>query len=237
MIEVANFRLSIVIPTLNEAKKIDAHLLALQPFRAAGQEVIVADGGSCDDTALLAAPLVDYIIVSKRGRGFQMNAGAKQASGDILLFLHSDTKLPATTIYLVREGLSRSGKSWGRFNVRLSGSHPMLRVIEYMMNLRSRLTGIATGDQAIFVRREAFQTIGGFESIPLMEDIALSYGLKRAFGRPLCITVPVITSSRLWEHEGILRTMLLMWRLRLAYFFGVSPHQLVKDYYPRKSER
>ncbi len=226
--------ISIIVPTLNEAAQIATTLQALQPLRAAGHEVIVVDGGSTDGTVVLARPLADAIFPSPRGRSRQMNAGAEQAGGDILLFLHADTRLPEDAVPAVLNGLAHTGKAWGRFDVRLSGRHPLLRVVERMMNLRSRLTGIATGDQAMFVRREAFQAVGGFPEIALMEDIACSRLLKRACGAPLCLATPVITSSRRWEENGILRTIVFMWRLRLAYFFGVSPERLAQQYTRRE---
>lgn len=231
----ADNMLSIIVPALNEAAHIAATLAPLQPLRAAGVEVIVVDGGSGDATAALAKPLADAVIPSPRGRGRQMNAGASRADGDILLFLHADTRLPDDAVPAIRDGLARSGKAWGRFDVRLSGHQTMLRVVECLMNLRSRLTGIATGDQAVFVRREAFQAVGGFPEIPLMEDIALSRALKMAFSAPLCLSVPVVTSSRRWEEHGIWRTILLMWGLRLAYFLGAAPERLARQYTRRES--
>lgn len=226
---------SIIVPALNEAGQITATLESLQPLRAAGVEVIVVDGGSTDDTVVLARPLADAVIPSPRGRSHQMNAGAAQAGGETLLFLHADTRLPDDAISAVLDGLAHSGKAWGHFDVRLSGRQTMLRVVERMMNLRSRLTGIATGDQAMFARREAFHAVGGFPVIALMEDIALSRALRSAFGAPLCLSAPVVTSSRRWEENGILRTILLMWKLRLAYFLGVSPERLSRQYTRREA--
>ncbi len=223
--------LSIIIPTLNEAESIAAALAGVQPLRHAGHEVIVVDGGSDDATATLAAPLADKLLRSPRGRALQMNAGVIAAQGDILLFLHADTRLPTHADQLIFAGLRRSARGWGRFDVRLSGAQPLLRVVETLMNWRSRLTGIATGDQAIFVRRALFEKVGGFPEIPLMEDIALARALKKC-GPPLCLKQRVLTSSRRWEQHGILRTIFLMWRLRLAYALGTDPAQLVKRYYP-----
>ncbi len=223
-------RLSIIVPCLNEAPGIEACLKALGPLRARGGEVIVVDGGSRDGTSELARPLADRVLQNPRGRGRQMNAGVREAKGEVLLFLHADTLLPERADVLILEGLKKSGKVWGCFDVRLSGGAPWLRLVERLMNLRSRLTGIATGDQVIFVGREAFDAAGGFPDIPLMEDIALSSALKR-LSRPLCLSTPVITSSRRWETLGILRTILLMWWLRLRYFLGADPAQLVKVYY------
>lgn len=220
---------SIIIPTLDEAEGIAATLAALQPLRARGCEVIVADGGSADGTPELARPLADTVVAAPRGRASQQNAGAAAATGDVLLFLHADTRLPADADRLVLDGLGRMGRGWGRFDVRLTGCHPLLRVIERMMGIRSRLTGIATGDQAIFVRRDWFRDVGGFPGIPLMEDVALSGTLKRR-GRPLCLRAAVVTSSRRWESRGVWRTMLLMWRLRLAYALGADPAALAERY-------
>jgi rSAM/selenodomain-associated transferase 2 len=222
--------ISIIIPALNESEGIAACLMPLQPLRAAGHEIIVVDGGSRDETVALAQPLADKVIRAPRGRASQMNAGARIATGKVLLFLHADTRLPAEADRLIVEGMARSGKGWGRFDVRLSGRQSLLRVVERMMNRRSRLTGISTGDQAVFVRREWFDAIGGFPEIPLMEDVELSRRLKR-LGSPLCLRPPVITSSRRWEAKGILRTILLMWRLRLGFFFGENTDRLARRYY------
>ncbi len=225
-------RLSIILPVLNEAGGIVAVLEPLQPLRARGHEVIVVDGGSEDGTRERAAPLGDRVLVAERGRARQMNVGARAAQGEILLFLHADTLLPADADRLILEGLEGSGRGWGRFDLRLTGRHPLLRLTARLIGLRSWLTGIATGDQAIFVRREWFEQVGGFPENPLMEDLALSRALKRR-GRPLCLRERVTTSSRRWEERGILRTILLMWRLRLAYYLGADPRVLVRRYYGR----
>lgn len=226
----SSFRITIIIPTWNEAENILSALAALEPMRKAGHELIVVDGGSADATVSLSRSLADRVITADLGRSAQMNAGAAAANGDVLLFLHADTRLPAAADRLISQGLLATGAGWGRFDVRLSGRHPLLRVIEYMMNWRSRLSGIATGDQALFVRRDWFEAAGGFPALPLMEDIALSRALKRR-GPPLCLRERVITSSRRWERDGILRTVLLMWRLRLAYALGVNPQRLARRYY------
>ncbi len=223
-----NGLLSIIIPTLNEQTIIVESLQILQPLREMGHEVIVVDGSSTDNTRALAAPLVDSILVSERGRAWQMHLGAKFAHHDILLFLHADTRLPTQADALIINALSKK-RQWGRFDVRLSGQTLPLRMVERFINWRSRLTGIATGDQAIFVPRRLYMQVQGFPNIPLMEDVALSRQLKK-FSRPFCIQTPVITSSRRWEEQGIVRTILLMWGLRLAYALGVSPHTLKKYY-------
>jgi rSAM/selenodomain-associated transferase 2 len=220
-------RLTIVLPVLNEAAIIVATLQALKPLRDRGAEVIVADGGSHDGTQQLAAPLADRVIAAPRGRGATMNAGAAIGSGDALLFLHADTTLPENADRLIAMALAR--RAWGRFDLRIAGRHPLLAVIARMINGRSRLTGIASGDQAIFVTRAAFLSVGGFPDMPLMEDIAISRRLKRLC-RPFCITTPVVTSGRRWEKNGVWRTILLMWRLRLAYYLGVEPALLAQRY-------
>lgn len=222
-------RLSIIVPTLDEAPGIAACLARLAPLRGRGAEVIVADGGSADGTAQVAAPLADRVLAGARGRAAQMNAGASRAGGDTLLFLHADTRLPEDADRLVLDGLAASGREWGRFDVAIEGASPLLRVVASCMNARSRLTAIATGDQAIFVRRAAFEAAGGFPPIALMEDIALSKALKRR-GPPLCLRSRAITSGRRWERHGTLATVLLMWRLRLAYFLGADTRKLAAIY-------
>jgi rSAM/selenodomain-associated transferase 2 len=222
-------RLSIIIPVLDEEAEIAHVLAALAPLRSRGVETIVVDGGSRDRTVALAAPLADRVITAPRGRAVQMNAGAVAATGDVLLFLHADTRLPAEADRLVLDGLARSGRQWGRFDVRISGRHPLLRVVAALMNIRSRLTGIATGDQAMFVRRDLFERVGGFPAIPLMEDVAFSPAAKRV-GEPLCLSPRAITSGRRWEQRGVMRTILLMWRLRLAYSLGAPPARLARLY-------
>jgi rSAM/selenodomain-associated transferase 2 len=220
-------RLTIVIPVLNEAAIVVAALQSLAPLRARGAEIIVADGGSHDGTARLAEPLADRIITVRRGRGAAMNAGAALGGGDVLLFLHADTALPDGADLLIDAALAR--RAWGRFDLRIAGRHPLFAVIARMINLRSWATGIATGDQAIFVSRKAFAAVGGFPDLPLMEDIALSRRLKRLC-RPFCIATPAVTSGRRWEHNGVIRTILLMWRLRLSYYLGVEPALLAELY-------
>jgi len=222
-------RLSIIIPALNEAEGIAATLGALGPFRARGVEVIVVDGGSTDETKARAHPLADRVIDAPRGRAAQMNVGAAAASGDVLLFLHADTVLPEDADGLVLYGLQNTGQVWGRFDVTIDGRNPLLKVVAGMMNWRSALTGIATGDQAMFMTRAAFTQAGGFSDIALMEDIALSKALKR-IGRPLCLAVRARTSGRRWSERGVLRTIVLMWRLRLAYAFGAEPAALARRY-------
>jgi len=221
---------SVIIPTLDECEHVTATLAPLQEPRRAGHEVIVVDGGSNDGTCDLASGKADKIVSSPRGRALQLNTGAREARGQTLLFLHADTLLSADAIDALLTEFPSSRRVWGRFDVRLSGSHVSLRVVENMMNVRSRLSGIATGDHAIFVKRETFERIGGYPEIPLMEDIAISRRLKRQ-SRPFCCTQRVVTSSRRWEEKGILKTILLMWRLRLAYALGADPRDLARSYY------
>ena len=217
-------KLSIVVPVLNEAAVIGGTLRSLAPLRARGHEVVVADGGSEDRTREIAARLADRVVLAPRGRARQMNAGAAAAGGDALLFLHADTRLPAGADDLVCRSMEHH--AWGRFDVRIEAAHPLLRVVAFAMNLRSRLTGIATGDQAIFVRREAFP---GFPEIALMEDIAFSKAMKR-HSPPACLREKAVTSGRRWVQRGVLRTVLLMWRLRLEYFLGAAPDELARRY-------
>ncbi len=229
-------RISIVLPILNEEAQVAACLGALQPLRGQNCELIVADGGSRDRSVALAEPLADRVVVGPRGRAAQMNAGARQANGDILWFLHADSLPPPDALSLIRAALAGRERGWGRFDVRLSGRRPSLRMVEFSMNLRSRLTGIATGDQGIFVRRDLFERIGCYPPIALMEDIALSRALKR-YSRPVCLRQRVLTSSRRWERDGIARTILLMWRLRLAYFLGADPARLARRYGAHRTAR
>lgn len=221
--------LSIIVPVLDEAATIGATLERLAPLRRQGCDVIVADGGSRDGTPGIAAPHCDQVVTAPRGRASQMNAGAAAARGDSLLFLHADTRLPDGAEAAIAAALADPAALWGRFDVTIEGRHPALPLVAAMMNLRSRLTGIATGDQAIFVRRSAFESAGRFPDIPLMEDIALSDRLRR-MARPACLRQRVTTSGRRWEKHGALRTILLMWRLRLAYALGADPAALARRY-------
>jgi rSAM/selenodomain-associated transferase 2 len=220
-------RISIIIPTLNEAEAIGPTLSSLQPFREHGHEVIIVDGGSRDNTRTLVLGRVDRILTAPCGRSSQMSAGVNASLGRVIWFLHADTLPPPQADHLILSAMDRG--LWGRFDIRLSGEHPLLRGVERLMNLRSRLTGIATGDQGIFVKREALDAIGGVPSQALMEDIELSRRLKRQ-GRPVCLAEQVVTSSRRWEKKGVLSTILLMWRLRFAYALGADPDRLARRY-------
>lgn len=221
--------LSIIIPVLNEGSTIEAGLSPLQALRRLGAEVIVVDGGSEDGSSLLAAALSDRMITATRGRATQMNAGARQSRGEHLLFLHADTRLPENALVAIESCLAKPDCEWGRFDVEIVSHARSLAAVAFLMNVRSRWTGIATGDQAIFVRRTAFERVGGFPEIALMEDIALSRSLKR-LSRPACIRTKVRTSSRRWEEHGVVATILLMWKLRLAYFLGADPSKLADRY-------
>lgn len=222
-------QISIIVPVFNEAEGIEPIIKLLQDYRQAGHELIVVDGGSEDATLDLVSPHVDRVIHSGKGRARQMNIGAKEASHEVLFFVHADTHLPAQADHDIRHSIENNQHLWGRFDVTLSGAGLAFRIIEWFMNRRSRLTSIATGDQAIFVRKDIFAQVGGFDEIPLMEDIALSKKLK-ALGKPACLRARVITSSRRWEENGILHTVLLMWRLRFAYWRGVDPAKLAMRY-------
>lgn len=220
--------LSIIVPVLNEASKIKTFLERLQPFRQSGVEIIVVDGGSQDGTAPLAASLADLLVTAPRGRGSQMNHGAARASGKLLLFLHADTALPLDADKLVY-AMSSRGYAWGRFDVHIEGNSLLFPLIAWCMNKRSRLTEIATGDQAIFVSHALFTAVGGFPDIPLMEDIVLTSKLRRR-SAPACVNASVMTSGRRWEKHGIIATILKMWWLRLRFFFGADPRKLALEY-------
>ena len=218
---------SIIIPTLNEEKTIYACLSALQGLRN-DCEIIIADGGSSDNTRLIADALTDKIIISPAGRALQMNSGAALATGNILIFLHADTRLPDPALQLIQQQIGITGL-WGRFDIQLSGTPFMLKVIAQMMNWRSRLTGIATGDQVIFVTRQAFEQAGRFPAIALMEDIALCAALKK-IGPPINLKAKVISSGRRWQRNGVCKTIALMWYLRVRYYFGADPQMLAALY-------
>jgi len=220
-------KFSIIIPTLNEEKIIQSRLSALQKLKPEC-EIIIADGGSHDNTLALAGLYADKVVSSEPGRGIQMNNGARHATGDVLLFLHADTVLPDNALPLIKHALN-SARQWGRFDICFSGRHFMFCVIAQMMNWRSALTGIATGDQAIFVTNMAFNEAGKYPEIGLMEDIALCGALKK-ISPPACLKAKVISSSRRWEVNGIYQTILLMWGLRLRYFFGSDPESLAYLY-------
>ena len=223
-------RVSIIVPARNEARRIVATLAPLQPLRAAGHEVIVVDGGSTDATVPLASPLADRAFVVPSGRAAQMNAGAAVASGEVLLFLHADSRLPDDGIPAIVDGMARTGRRWGRFDVTIAGASRVLAPVAAMMNARSRLTGIATGDQGIFVLRTLFETVSGYPDQALMEDIELSRCLKRAAGAPLCLAQRIVTSGRRWEREGLWRTIFAMWAIRFAYWRGADSVQLAARY-------
>jgi len=218
---------SLIIPTYNEAQGIYQFLQALQVLRYQC-ELIVADGGSNDKTCEFALSLADKVIHAPKGRAIQMNAGASVSKGEILIFLHADTFLPDNALHCIQKGID-CGAQWGRFDIQLVGQSAMLKVVSKMMNWRSRLTGIATGDQVIFVTRQLFEQLGGYPTIALMEDIALSRQLK-AIASPLCLTEKVQSSGRRWDSFGVWRTIFLMWMIRLRYFMGEQPEVLARLY-------
>jgi rSAM/selenodomain-associated transferase 2 len=221
--------LSIIIPTLNEAAHIESTLAVLMPLQDRGAEVIVADGGSDDETLIMATRLANQVLMAPRGRAAQLNAGAHAARGDVLFFVHADSLPPHDADQIILDALNEK-RCWGRFDVRISGASAALPVVAAMMNLRSRLTGIATGDQGLFMTRQAFDAVGGFPALPLMEDIAMSRALKH-LARPICLREKMLTSGRRWDKHGVINTILLMWRLRTAYFFGADPALLARRYH------
>lgn len=222
-------RISIVIPVRNEAAIVAASLSALDHWRDKGHEIVVVDGMSTDATATIASPLCDRIIRTDACRATQMNAGAAAASRDILVFLHADSRLPPNAEAELLRIDDDHQEYWGRFDVRLNARSIIYRVIETSMNWRSRFSGIATGDQAIFTTRSLFERSGGFPPIALMEDIALSTKL-RSVCTPICLTARVMTSARRWQRDGVTITIIRMWWLRIAFFFGVSPDRLRAAY-------
>ena len=221
-------RLDVIIPSLDESDQLPELLASLAPLRSDGAEVILADGGSRDATLAIARAQACRCLSAPRGRASQMNAGGEASHGDHLLFLHADTHLPPGAASLVAKALDGE-RCWGRFDVRLTGRHPLLSMIAAAMNLRSRLAGIATGDQAMFMTREAFEAVGGFPVQPLMEDIEMSRQLKR-LSPPACLRAKVTSSGRRWERNGAWRTIRLMWRLRYRYWRGISADILARDY-------
>jgi rSAM/selenodomain-associated transferase 2 len=223
-------QISIIMPVINEAAQLADKLQALQALRSRC-ELLLVDGGSSDASPAIAAPLVDQVLQSPRGRARQMNLGAEHAQAEVLLFLHADTRLPERAVELIMSAVEQ-GAVWGRFDVQFDSPQALFKLIACLMSARSRLTGITTGDQAMFITRRAFQAVGGFPEIALMEDIAISAALKK-LGKPCCLKAKVITSARRWQHHGILTTILLMWCLRLRYFFGAHPDELAARYYRR----
>ena len=225
--------ISVIIPTFNEEQSLPRTLACLSASDPA--EIIIVDGGSTDGTLALAQEFCSHtatarVIAAPRGRASQMNEGAKASQGEVLLFLHADTQLPPQTERIVGLALTSPSVVGGRFDVRFDSASPWSQVISSFMNRRSRLTRIATGDQALFVRREVFEMLGGFSEIPLMEDIEFSRRLQQA-GRIMALRDTVVTSFRRWDTQGPLRTILLMWTLRFLYWTGVNPHQLARVYH------
>lgn len=227
-VRTQDIKLSVIIPVLNEESMIASSLGRLPLSGDREIEVIVVDGGSSDHTVEIAQSMCDQVLVKTHGRALQMNHGARQARGDLLLFLHADSLLPSNFFEILKQSMEQDC-IWGRFDIRLSGEHPLFRIIEFCINVRSRVSGVATGDQGIFVKRSVFEKIGGFPKIEIMEDIALSKKLKR-LAWPICVREQIVTSSRRWEQKGILRTVLLMWALRLFYFLGAKPAVLARWY-------
>lgn len=229
--------ISIIIPVLNESKSIEKTLLGLEFALRQGHELVIVDGGSTDDTLekckqhLINLPYTTTsfkIVSASKGRACQMNVGAVYASNDVLVFLHADTLVPDNFVYAIVHSLQH--KPWGFFKVRLSAGGYIFKLVSFFINLRSCVSGIATGDQAIFVTKNLFKRINGYKELPLMEDIELSRSLKK-HSRPCCVNSFVTTSSRKWETEGVFKTIFLMWKIRLLYFMGISSHKLVKLYY------
>ena len=223
-------KFSIIIPTLDEEVFFTQQRLFFQSLLEQGQEIIVVDGGSIDNTITIAKSIGCCCISTKPSRGYQLQAGAKKSVNDILIFLHADTQLSFTTFDDINASFINIGRNWGRFNVAFNNEKFIFKVIAGFMNKRSCITGIVTGDQTMFVKRKTYFDCGGYKDIPIMEDIDISKRLRKD-SRPLCLINTVITSSRKWEQQGIIKTIYLMWRLRILYFFGISADKLAKEYY------
>jgi rSAM/selenodomain-associated transferase 2 len=221
-------KISIILPVLNEETVLESCLNPLQPLRRRGHEVIVVDGGSVDRTPEISSRLADKLLVSEPGRATQMNLGAHNASGDIFLFLHADTIVSSEIDSILMKNVDEH-MNWGRFDIRLSGEAVIFRIIERLINFRSWASGIATGDQGIFICADLYELVDGYPEIPLMEDIAICHQLIK-HAKPICIRQTILTSSRRWEEKGIFRTILLMWILRLQYYLGADPETLAKSY-------
>ena len=225
---------SIIIPVLNEAQLIKVRLTRLQPLRRLGHEVILVDGGSADQSVDLAQSLVDRIVNSERGRSAQMNAGAAVARHSLLVFLHLDTQLPGQFESQLK-AFQTSDCDWGFSLVQFDATGCGFKLIAWFMNHRSRLTRVCTGDQVLCVKHTTFKQIGGFAAIALMEDVEISKRLRK-ISTPFIFSAPVLACSRKWQREGVWRTVMLMWRLRFAYFLGADPQRLSEQYYTRRAQ-
>lgn len=228
--QLGNEKISIIIPVLNEAAAIARTLATAQP--ASNVEMIVVDGGSQDETVAIAQSLGVKVITSAPGRAQQMNAGAKAATGDVLLFLHGDTLLPPDFATQVRQAFNSPGVIAGAFALRIDSSLMGLRLIERLVNWRSRYWQMPYGDQAIFLWAKTFQQMGGFADLPIMEDFELMRRLRRR-GAIAIVSEPVVTSGRRWEKLGVLRTTLINQLIILAYFLGVPRDRLARWYRSR----
>lgn len=222
-------KLSIIIPVLNEKQFLARNREAFTSLLKSGHEILIVDGGSQDNSIQAAHELGCKAFATKASRGHQLHYGAERSRHELLLFLHADTLLPLHATEVIVQTLSKPDRLWGRFNVRFSSSKLVFRVIAWLMNKRSCLTGIVTGDHAMFIRRECYFNCGGYSDIPIMEDVEFCLRLKR-IASPVCLSDEVITSSRKWEQKGVFSTILTMWKLRLMFFFGISPEKLAKLY-------
>ena len=230
-----NTDISIIIPVRNESPQVLRNLESLAQHTDI-REIIVADASTRSDSLYAlerlenACPEIRVVHSEQSGRAVQMNLGQRHATGSILWFVHADTQIPENAVQIIRDSVS-SQRPWGRFDVQFSSSFPIMSMVAWMMNIRSALTAVCTGDQAIFVERETFRRLGGYPNVTLMEDVAFTK-LLRGTARPVRVRTPVITSSRRWETNGYIRTILLMWLLRFLYWLGVSPSALARIYRP-----
>ncbi len=225
-------KFSFIIPVLNEESFFVEQTKIFTSLLEQGHEVIVVDGGSTDQSVVIAEQIGCICISTNPSRGHQLHIGAKKSSNQILVFMHADTLLPPSGLGNIRNVMEKANNYWGRFNVVFTNQKLVFKVIAWFMNKRSCLTGIVTGDHTFFMKREIYFNSGGFSDIPIMEDIELSKKLRK-YSRPVCLSEKVITSSRKWEQQGVLKTILLMWYLRLLFYVGVPAEKLAKRYYSK----
>ena len=223
-------RISVIVATLNEQDHLPATLRGVT--LAPGDELIVVDGGSTDQTVAIAQQFTSQVLHSRRGRAVQMNWGARHAHGDILLFLHADTRLPAAGLETVRRAL-QDGAVGGAFRLAIMPPTPGLRLVAWGTNLRARFGRLPYGDQALFMPRQVFEALGGYDDIPFMEDVRMVQALRKR-GRLMILPQAVYTSGRRWQRDGVFYTTVCNTVLITLYFWGVPPEKLQRWYEARR---